>query len=200
MSKTWAAGIRPLRRNKASPPSACFSIWLATGGCLPFNPATAVRGPKHFARSGKTPVLDQAEARQLIDSIDVSTPIGLRDRVLIGLLVYKFARIGAVVGMKVEDVFTQNRRLWVRLHEKGGKPHEMPCNHNLDAYLHAYVDGCGVGDDLKGLLFRTIGRRGGGSSSSAIATGPRGTKASISNPSRMRPPARVHHAARLRIR
>ena len=79
--------------------------WLATGGVLPFNPATAVRGPKHSARSGKTPVLDPVEARQLIDSIDVSTPIGLRDRALIGLMVYSFARIGAAVGMKVEDVF-----------------------------------------------------------------------------------------------
>ncbi len=55
---------------------------------------------------------------------------GLRDRALIGLMVYSFARIGAALGMKVEDVFTQNRRLWVRLNEKGGKRHEMPCHHN----------------------------------------------------------------------
>ena len=132
--------------------------WLATGGVLPFNPASAVRGPRHSARTGKTPVLDPAEARQLLDSIDVSTPIGLRDRALIGLMVYSFARVGAAVGMKVEDVFVQNRRLWVRLHEKGGKRHEMPCHHNLEVYLHAYIDGCGLADDPKGALFRTIGR------------------------------------------
>ena len=92
---------------------------------LPFNPATAVRGPKHSAKGDKTPVLDPSEARQLLDSIDVSTPIGLRDRALIALMVYSFARVGAATAMKVEDVFTQNRRLWVRLHEKGGKRHEM---------------------------------------------------------------------------
>ena len=136
--------------------------WLATGGVLPFNPATAVRGPRHSARSGKTPVLDPAEARQLIDSIDVSTPIGLRDRALIGLMVYSFARVGAATSMKVEDAFTQNRRLWVRLHEKGGKRHEMPCHHNLEAYLAAYIDGCGLAAEPKGMLFRTIGRRNGG--------------------------------------
>ena len=136
--------------------------WLATGGVLPFNPATAVRGPKHSARSGKTPVLDPTEARQLLDSIDVMTPIGLRDRALIGLMVYSFARIGAAVGMKVEDVFTQNRRLWVRLHEKGGKRHEMPCHHNLEAYLAAYIDGCSLAAEPKAALFRTIGRRNGG--------------------------------------
>ena len=84
--------------------------------------------------------------------------MGLRDRALIGLMVYSFARIGAAVAMKVEDVFVQNRRLWVRLHEKGGKRHEMPCHHNLEAYLHAYIDGCGLASDPKGPLFRTIGR------------------------------------------
>ena len=73
-------------------------------------------------------------------------------------MVFSFARIGAAVGMKVEDVYVQNRRLWVRLHEKGGKVHEMPCHHTLEDYLHAYIDGCGLAADPKGALFRTIGR------------------------------------------
>ena len=94
----------------------------------------------------------------MLDSIDVTTPVGLRDRALIGLMVYSFARIGAALAMKVEDVYVQNRRLWVRLHEKGGKRHEMPCHHNLETYLHAYIDGCGLASDPKGPLFRTIGR------------------------------------------
>ncbi|WP_439548827.1 tyrosine-type recombinase/integrase, partial [Falsiroseomonas sp.] len=71
---------------------------------------------------------------------------------------YSFARIGAALGMTVADVFVQNRRLWVRLHEKGGKRHEMPCHHTLEEYLHAYIDGVGIGIDPKGPLFRTIGR------------------------------------------
>ncbi len=125
---------------------------------LSFNPASAVRGPSHSAKTGATPVLDPQEARQLLDAIDITAPIGLRDRALIGLMVYSFARIGAATGMKVEDVFTQGRRLWVRLHEKGGKRHEMPCHHNIEAYLHAYIDGCGLASDPKGPLFRTIGR------------------------------------------
>ena len=132
--------------------------WLASGGVLPFNPAWAVRGPSHSARVGRTPVLDPQEARQLLDAIDTNTPIGLRDQALIGLMVYSFARIGAAAGMKVEDVFTQGRRLWVRLNEKGGKRHEMPCHHNLETYLHAYIDGCGLASDPKGPLFRSIGR------------------------------------------
>jgi site-specific recombinase XerD len=132
--------------------------WLVVGQVVPYNPAASVRGPSHSVKRGKTPVLSPEEARQLLDSIDVTTPAGLRDRALIGLMVFSFARIGAAVGMKVEDVYVQARRLWVRLHEKGGKVHEMPCHHTLEDYLHAYIDGCGLAADPKGALFRTIGR------------------------------------------
>ncbi|HEX4184685.1 MAG TPA: hypothetical protein VHY78_02370, partial [Stellaceae bacterium] len=57
-----------------------------------------------------------------------------------------------------QSVYTQNRRLWVRLREKGGKRHAMPCHHNLEEYLTAYLDGAGLRGDPKGPLFRTIGR------------------------------------------
>src|SRR6201984_3252199 len=72
-------------------------------------------------------------------------------------MVYSFARIGAALGMRVEDVFTQNRRLWVRLREKG-KTHVVPCHHNLETYLTAYIAGASIAEDPKGPLFRTIGR------------------------------------------
>ena len=93
--------------------------WLVTGQVMPTNPAHSVRGPSHTVTVGKTPVLAPEEARALIDSIEVTTIAGLRDRALIGLMVFSFARIGAALGMKVEDVFTQNRRLWVRLAREG---------------------------------------------------------------------------------
>jgi site-specific recombinase XerD len=134
--------------------------WLVTGHIMQVNPAAAVRGPKHVVRKGKTPVLDASEVRTLLDSINGTSPIDLRDRALIGLMLYSFARIGAVVGMKVEDFFTQNRRQWIRLHEKGGKLHDMPCNHNAEAFLHAYIDGTGIAADPKGALFRSVGRDG----------------------------------------
>jgi integrase len=90
---------------------------------------------------------------------------GLRDRALIGLMVYTFARVGAAVSMRVEDFFVQGRRGWVRLHEKGGKEHEMPTHHNLDRYLEEYIAAAGIGKDSKqerkGPLFRTVkGRTG----------------------------------------
>ena len=72
--------------------------WLVTGQIVAVNPAGSVRGPRHVVTCGQTPVLDPAEARALIDSIDTSTVVGRRDRALIGLMVYSFARIGAALG------------------------------------------------------------------------------------------------------
>ncbi|MFM0307130.1 tyrosine-type recombinase/integrase [Paraburkholderia sp. RL17-383-BIF-A] len=132
--------------------------WLVMGQIVPHNPAASVRGPSHTTKKGKTPVLDATEARQLLDSIDVTTPIGLRDRALIALMVFSFARIGAALTMRVDDVYSQQRRVWVRLHEKGGKFHAMPCHHTLEAYLNAYFEGTGIANEPKGPLFRTIAR------------------------------------------
>ncbi|WP_232493662.1 tyrosine-type recombinase/integrase [Novosphingobium kaempferiae] len=136
--------------------------WLVTGQVVPFNPASSVRGPSHSARTGRTPVLEGEEARALIESIDLAAPTGLRDRALIALMVYSFARIGAALAMKREDVFVQGRRLWVRLHEKGGKRHEMPCHHLLDEYLTAYLDASDPGSipgNAKAPLFRALDRK-----------------------------------------
>lgn len=132
--------------------------WLVVGHALEVNPAHAVRGPKYSIKKGKTPVLDREEARALLASIDTSTLTGLRDRALIGVMVYTFARIGAVLQMNVRDYFTQGRRGWVRLHEKGGKEHEAACNHKLELYMDEYLGASGFAGDLDGPLFRTTGR------------------------------------------
>jgi integrase len=133
------------------------------------NPAHAVRGPTHVVRRGKTPVLTPEEARALLDSIDTSTVVGLRDRVLISVMVFSFARVGAVVDMRVEDFYPQGKRWWVRLHEKGGKRHEMPAHHTLEEYLDAYIDAAGLRDSGKSPLFRAAVRRTGTLTDHAVA-------------------------------
>ena len=138
-----------------------FFDWLVTGQLLAFNPAAAVRGPKHVVKKGKTPVLTAEEARRLFDSIDTTTLIGLRDRALIAVMVYSFARIGAVVGMKGEDYYQNGLRRWFRFHEKGGKFHEVPAHHNADAYLHEYIEAAGIAADRKAPLFRSAAGRTG---------------------------------------
>jgi len=119
------------------------------------NPASSVRGPKHIVKRGKTHVLSAEDARKLLDSIDISAVVGLRDRALIAVMVFSFARVGAVVGMKVEDFYQNGRRTWFRLHEKGGKFHEVPAHHNAEAYLDAYLEAAGIAQDKKTPLFRS---------------------------------------------
>ena len=63
-----------------------------------------------------------------------------------GVMTYAFARIGAVVAMKVEDYYPADKRWWVRLHEKGGKRHEMPAHHKLEHFLDEYLDAAGIRD------------------------------------------------------
>src|SRR3712207_3013073 len=73
-----------------------------------------------------------------------------------GVLIYSFARISAALAMRVEDYFPQGKRWWLRLHEKGGKHHEMPAHHTLEDYLDAYVQAAGISQDRKGPLFRSV--------------------------------------------
>jgi site-specific recombinase XerD len=129
--------------------------WLVVRQVVEVNPAAAVRGPAHVVKRGKTPVLEADEARQLIDSIDTSTAVGQRDRALIALLIYTFARVSAAIGMNVRDYYPQGKRWWVRLHEKGGKRHEMPAHHLLEAYMDEYLDAAGIAEDKPAPLFRT---------------------------------------------
>jgi site-specific recombinase XerD len=163
-----AAFIQDLRRQVA-PPTVKQHLaalrmlfdWLVTGHVLDVNPAHAVRGPKYVVTKGKTPVLTAEEARAILDAIPTTSLTGLRDRALIGVMVYTFARVNAVIGMKVKDYFTQGRRGWVRLHEKGGKLHAVPCHHTLEKLLDDYIAAAKIAGEPDGPLFRTTGRKTG---------------------------------------
>jgi integrase len=144
---------------------------------MPFNPATAVHGPKHVVKRGKTPVLAHEEARQLLGSIDTSSHAGLRDRALIRLMVYTFARIGAATAMKVEDVYIQNRRLWVNRPRRRGRTnkvaeHDMPGAGNRTTTRWGSYEGVIVGRGGSGSSERAhlIASRISGLSLCSIAT------------------------------
>ena len=163
-----AAYVEQLQENMAKPSvkqhlAAIRMLfdWLVTGGMLATNPTHAVRGPKHVVNRGKTPVLTSDQARELLDSIDASTLIGLRDRALVGVMTYAFARVSAVLTMRVEDYFANGKRWWVRLHEKGRKRHEMPAHHKLEAFLDEYLKPASIVVVGQSPLFRAaIGRTG----------------------------------------
>jgi len=129
---------------------------LVTGGVLEHNPALSVKAPRQKLGKGKTPVLTAEEAGELLRSIENDTVIGLRDRALIGVMVFTSARISAACGLNVADIFHQQRRLWVRLHEKGGKVHEMPCHHTLEGYLSEYIERARLAEAGRAPLFQAM--------------------------------------------
>ena len=133
--------------------------WLVIHQVLPVNPAAAARGPKHVVTKGATPVLTPAETRSLLDGIDPGSLVGLRDRALLSVMVYSFARVSAVVGMRRRDYFLQGTRGWLRLHEKGGKRHDVPAHHRAAAAIDAYLVAGGI-EDAKAPLFQSVDRSG----------------------------------------
>ena len=110
---------------------------------------------------GATPVLSPAEARKLLEHIDTGSLAGLRDRALLSVMLYSFARVSAVLGMRRQDYFGQGSRGWLRLHEKGGKRHDVPAHHRAAAVLDEYVEAAEL-EEPKAALFQSVdpaGRR-----------------------------------------
>ena len=74
-------------------------------------------------------------------------------------MIFSFARVSAVAGMNVDDYYADGKRWWIRLHEKGGRFHEVPAHHSAEAYLYAYIASAGISGEPKGPLFRSLDRR-----------------------------------------
>ena len=101
-------------------------------------------------------MLSDGEARQLIESIDIGKVAGLRDRALIGTMLYTFGRVGAVIAMDVEDYRISNHQRFFLLHEKGGKEHQVPAHHRLVKYLGEYMDATGLWYTPRAPLFQSV--------------------------------------------
>jgi integrase/recombinase XerC len=132
--------------------------WLTVGGVLPVNPIAGVRGPRRMVRKCRTTVLSAEEVRALTESIDGDGPVDLRDKALIGLMLFSFAWIDSILEMRLNDVFIQNRRLKIRL---CAKVYDIPLDHGIVDQLRAYIDAIDEGRGLRAPLFRTVGRSGG---------------------------------------
>lgn len=139
--------------------------WLVEGGFLEHNPAMSIAGPKIVRRVGSTPTLDDDEVLDLLDSIETDSLRGLRDRALIGVMLYTFARVSAVLGARIEDYYPERKRWKLRLGEKGGNDHVVTLNHKAEQYLDAYLDAAGIRGEKStrsepAFIFRAIARNG----------------------------------------
>jgi integrase/recombinase XerD len=151
-------GSIPTRRQSLSAIKSMYQ-WLLKGNVVKANPAVEVRTLKYKLLVGKTTVLTTEEMKQLFEAIDTSHVVGLRDRALIGVMFYSFARISAVLAMNVEDIQERGKRLWLRLHEKGGRYHEVPMHHKAEEYVDEYITASRISDEKESPLWRTtVGR------------------------------------------
>jgi site-specific recombinase XerD len=127
---------------------------------LILNPALSVRSERYQVIEGKTPEITVAHARRLLKSIDVTHAIGRRDFVLIGILIYTAARVGAVAKLRRRDFYEVGDQCCLRFHEKGGKVREIPVRHDLQRALNAYLDQSGLRNaEPSSPLFRSATRR-----------------------------------------
>jgi site-specific recombinase XerD len=127
--------------------------WLTEKGILAMNPAREVKTPKFSRSEGKTPAPPAEDVQKLIDFIDVTNIVGLRDQAILGVLAYTFARIGAVVSLRVKDYFQIGKRSVLRFSEKGGKEKEIPVHHKLESILDRYLDAAEIQDQPDSPLF-----------------------------------------------
>jgi integrase/recombinase XerD len=155
-------------QHPGSPPSKKLALAAIRGlfdamvrrHAMMLNPASSVRGERYSVIEGKTPEITIEQARRLVASISTNTVVGLRDRAIIGVLIYTAARAGAVAKLRVRH-FTYDGTQWMlRFEEKGGKSREIPVRHDLQKFILEYLPE----DALKALprdlpLFATISRQ-----------------------------------------
>jgi site-specific recombinase XerD len=120
------------------------------------NPAATVKAERHAVIEGKTPQIGVKEARTLLESIDVSNVVGLRDRAILAVLIYTAARVGAVAKLTLKSLKHDGTQYSLRFSEKGGKSREIPVRHDLEGYLREYIEAAKI---TEGRLFRTTVRK-----------------------------------------
>jgi site-specific recombinase XerD len=120
------------------------------------NPAASVRAERYAVVEGKTPEISAKQARKLLESVDTTTLVGLRDRAIIAVLIYTAARVGAVAKLTLKSLKHDGTQYALRFSEKGGKSREIPVRHDLEQFLHAYMEAAVINE---GPLFRTAFRR-----------------------------------------
>lgn len=121
-----------------------FFDGLVTRHAIVLNPAASVRAERYHVLEGKTPEITAKQARKLLQSIDTSDIIGLRDKSIIAILIYTAARVGAVAKLKCKDLYDTGDQYCLRFNDKGGKSREIPVRHDLQRLLLDYLKSASI--------------------------------------------------------
>jgi integrase/recombinase XerD len=146
--------------------------WLVIKQVVPENPGLFVKGPRFSRQIGITPILESGQMRMLLDSMPVTREVkipkkhgggvrqvadvkGLRDRAVIAIMAYTFARVSAVAGLKRGDYRLEGKRARLRLLEKGGKEKLVWLHHEAEQFLDAYLSAV-PNEEANDALFPTL--------------------------------------------
>lgn len=133
---------------------------LVTRHIVVLNPAASVRGERLQVVEGKTPEITIKQARTLLSSVNGDDAVSLRDRAVIGILIYTAARVGAIAKLQRTDFYDVGDQYCLRFKEKGGKSREIPVRHDLQGFIADYLNAAQLIDaDPKSSLFQTTIRR-----------------------------------------
>lgn len=121
-----------------------FFDGLVTRHAIVLNPAASVRADRYQVIEGKTPEITVKQARKLLQSIDTTDIIGLRDKSIIAILIYTAARVGAVAKLKCKDLYDTGDQYCLRFNDKGGKSREIPVRHDLQSLLLEYLKSASI--------------------------------------------------------
>lgn len=137
-----------------------FFDTLVTRHVIMLNPAHSVRGERLQVVEGKTPEITVPQARRLMQSLDTSHLVGLRDRAIIAIMIYTAARVGAVATLRRGDFYDLGDEYCLRFAEKGGMSREIPVRHDLKQFIGKYLAAGGMEyADKSKPLFRTTIRK-----------------------------------------
>ena len=145
----------PTKKPHLAAPRRFFDRLINRHVCV-INPAATVKAERYSSVEGETPEIGAAQARRLLKSIDVSNPVGLRDRTVLAVLVYMAARVGAVAKLTVKNLIHDGSQYTLRFSEKGGTSRELPVPHDMEQLLLSYIHAAGISE---GPLFRTANRK-----------------------------------------
>ena len=118
---------------------------LLEKGVVELNPAARAKPPRLERETSHTPVFEEDEIKAFLSAIKPDSLMDIRDKALFSVLLYSWARVSAVVALKVEDYFERKGTHWLRFKEKRGKIHELPVHSKAKEAIDQWIAASGLG-------------------------------------------------------
>jgi integrase/recombinase XerD len=131
---------------------------LLEKGVVELNPAARAKPPRLERETSHTPVFEEDEIKAFLSAIKPDSLMDIRDKALFSVLLYSWARVSAVVTLKVEDYYQRKGERWLRFQEKRGKAHEVPVHSKAREAIDQWLTASDIGSDPSAPLFPAFGK------------------------------------------